>query len=319
VTSAKGRCLRTVTEEEVKAQLDPGHVITAIEEAFRSRYPQTLLPVRTQMNLANGVFLVMPSYDRVGHVLGMKVVTVLNASAALDEKLHATYLLLDPDTGQPQCVIAARYLTELRTAATSAVATKYLARADARVLGIFGSGRQARIHLQVLSRVRDFDHYLISGLDIGRTREFAEEMTKELGVPVESVYSRACAAESDVLCTCTTSTTPLFDGNLLRAGTHLNLVGAFRPDTREVDDATVQRARVTVDTYEGAMAEAGDLLIPLKHRLITRSHILADLHELVSGKKKVRTSPDEITLFKSVGCALEDLVTAEMIAQTRAA
>jgi alanine dehydrogenase len=307
--------LRIITEDEVRSRLDPGQVITAIEEAFRTRYPQTLLPVRTQMNLAHGVFLVMPSYDRVGRALGMKLVTVLNASTNLEEKLHATYLLLDAETGQPHCVIAARYLTELRTAATSAVATRYLAREDARVLGIFGSGRQARIHLQVLRRVRNFDHYLISGLDVERTREFAREMTKEIGAPVESVYSRACAAESDVLCTCTTSTTPLFDGNLLRAGTHLNLVGAFRPDTREVDDATVQRARVVVDTYEGAMAEAGDLLIPLKNRLISRSHILADLHELVSGKKKFRTTTDEITLFKSVGCALEDLVTAEMIAR----
>jgi alanine dehydrogenase len=315
--SGKERSLRTITEEEVKARLDPGRVISAIEEAFRTRYPQTLLPVRTQMNLAHGVFLVMPSYDRVGHILGMKLVTVLNASAALDEKLHATYLLLDPDTGQPQCTIAARYLTELRTAATSAIATKYLARQDARVLGIFGSGRQARIHLQVLSRVRKFDHYLISGLDVERTREFAQEMAKEIGAPVESVYSRACAAESDVLCTCTTSTSPLFDGNLLRSGTHLNLVGAFRPDTREVDDATVQRARIIVDTYEGAMAEAGDLLIPLKNHLITRSHILSDLHELVSGKRRVRSNPDEITLFKSVGCALEDLVAAEMLAQSQ--
>jgi alanine dehydrogenase len=306
--------LRTITEEEVKAQLDPDRVILAIEEAFRSRYPQVLLPVRMQMNLAHGVFLVMPSYDRVGHALGMKLVTVLNASSTSDEKLHATYLLLDPETGQPRCVMAARYLTELRTAATSGVATKYLARKDARVLGIFGSGRQARIHLKVLSRVRNFDHYLVSGLDVARTREFAQEMAKELNAPVESVYSRACVAESDVLCTCTTSTTPLFDGNLLRAGTHLNLVGAFRPDTREVDDATVQRARVVVDTYDGAMAEAGDLLMPLRNRIITRSHILADLHELLSGKKKVRKNQDEITLFKSVGCALEDLVTAEMIA-----
>jgi len=95
----------------------------------------------------------------------------------------------------------------------------------------------------------------------------------------------------------------------------LNLVGAFRSDTREVDDFTVQTARVMVDTYDGALAEAGDILIPLKKRLITRGHILADLHELVSGKKKVRTKGDEITLFKSVGCALEDLVTAELIAQ----
>src|SRR6267143_6564728 len=120
-------------------------------------------------------------------------------------------------------------------------------------------------------------------------------MSQEINRPVESVDAQTCVTQSDVLCTCTTSQLPLFDGNLLRPGTHLNLVGAFQPHTREVDDATVVRSRVVVDTYEGALAEAGDLLIPMKQKLITRSHILADLHELVSRKKTVRSKPDEIT------------------------
>lgn len=110
--------------------------------------------------------------------------------------------------------------------------------------------------------------------------------------------------------------TPLFDGHLLRSGTHLNLVGAFQPEAREVDDTTIERSRVVVDTYDGALAEAGDLLIPMAKRLITRAHIIADLHELVTGKKRGRTSREEITVFKSVGCALEDLVTAELLALT---
>jgi ornithine cyclodeaminase len=142
-------------------------------------------------------------------------------------------------------------------------------------------------------------------------------MGRELKATVESVYSRACAAESDVLCTCTTSHKPLFDGHLLRPGTHLNLVGAFQPHTREVDDITIQRSRVIVDTYEGALAEAGDLLLPLKAGIIVRSHILADLHQLVSQKPVIRRGPDDITLFKSVGCALEDLVAAELVASAR--
>jgi alanine dehydrogenase len=116
-----------------------------------------------------------------------------------------------------------------------------------------------------------------------------------------------------VICTCTTAREPLFDGKWLRPGTHLNLVGAFQPETREVDDITVKRARVVVDTYNGAMLEAGDLLIPLKNGTIERSHIVADLHEIVSGKKPARTSAESITLFKSVGCAMEDLVTAQLV------
>jgi ornithine cyclodeaminase len=306
--------LRNLTEDDVKAALDTPRVIAAIEDAFRDRYPATLMPVRTQMKLASGIFLIMPCYDREGHRLGMKLVMVVDTPTNPDQKLHATYLILDSATGHPTLSMPAAYLTEVRTAATSAVATKFLARDDVRVLGIFGTGRQARAHIYALRHVRNFQHFLVSGADPGRTREFAQEMARELSAPVESVYSRACASESDVLCTCTTSPTPLFDGHLLRPGTHLNLVGSFQPHTREVDDATVQRSRIVVDTFEGALAEAGDLLIPLNKGVINRHHILSDLHLLVSRKKIVRTRPDEITLFKSVGCALEDLATAELVA-----
>lgn len=308
--------MKNLTESDVKAALTPERAITAIESAFRDRYPTTLMPVRTQMKLADGIFLVMPCYDRDGRGLGIKMVMVVNNPAAPVEKLHATYLVLDPATGHPELSMPAAYLTDIRTAAASAVATKFLAREDVRVLGVFGTGRQARAHLQVLRYVRTFQHFLVSGVDPGQSREFAQQMASELNAPVESVYSRACAAESDVLCTCTTSPTPLFDGQLLRAGTHLNCIGSFQPHTREIDDATVQRSRIVVDTLEGVLAEAGDLLIPLKNGLITRNHILADLHHLVANKKTVRTHPTDITLFKSVGCALEDLAAAELVAAT---
>lgn len=306
--------MRILSEEDVKSRLDPARAIIAIEEAFRSRYRETLIPLRTQMDLADGVFLMMPCYDRDQRRLGMKLVMVSHHPATPDEKLHATFLLLDAATGHPQLMMPAAYLTAIRTAAASAVATKFLAREDVRVLGIFGTGRQARAHLKVLPRVRDFQHFLVSGLDPGASREFAQEMARELGAPVESVFSRACAAESDVLCTCTTSQVPLFDGHLVRSGTHLNVIGAFQPHAREIDDQTVQRSRIVVDTYEGALAEAGDLIIPLNKGTILRTHILADLHELVSHKKKVRRKAEEITLFKSVGSALEDLVAAELVA-----
>jgi ornithine cyclodeaminase/alanine dehydrogenase-like protein (mu-crystallin family) len=138
-------------------------------------------------------------------------------------------------------------------------------------------------------------------------------MKPEHSMKIEAVDAETCARESDVLCTCTTSGVPLFDGWWVRPGTHLNLVGAFQPETREVDDETVKRARVVVDTYDGALAEAGDLLIPLKNGAIHRDHVVADLHEIASGKKQGRTSHEDITLFKSVGCALEDLVTAQLI------
>ena len=302
-----------LSEDDVRRGLDPARLISAIEVAFRERYSAVAIPTRTHINMEDGVFLIMPCYDRAGHALGMKLVVVQANPVRAEDRIQATYLLLDPETGRPRLLLSAKYLTDLRTAATSAVATKFLAREDARVLGVLGSGRQARAHLKVVSLVRRFERVLVCGKDSGQTREFAKEVSAELRVPIDATDARTCAAESDVICTCTTSPTPLFDGSLLRPGTHLNLVGTFQPHAREVDSTTIQRARVVVDTYDGALAEAGDLLIPMRDGLIGRDHIASDLHELVSGKKAGRTRPTDITLFKSVGCAFEDLVAAEML------
>ena len=308
--------MHVLTEADVHRLLDPRTLIPAIEEAFRSRYPATVMPTRTQMKVEDGVFLIMPCYDRAGHGLGMKLVK-FNANPTLAaERVQATYILLDVESGCAKLVIPANYLTDARTAATSAVATKFLAREDARVLGVFGTGREARAHLQIMRHVRPFERALVTGRDPGRTRDFAQEMEHELGMKVESVYSRTCAAESDVLCTCTTSKTPLFDGNMVRKGTHINAVGSFQPGTRELDDVCVRRSRIVVDTYDGALAEAGDLLMPLRSGAIKRENLLADLHELTMARKPIRTGPAEITLFKSVGNALEDLAAAELLEET---
>jgi ornithine cyclodeaminase len=207
----------------------------------------------------------------------------------------------------------ANYLTDLRTAATSAVATDLLARDDAETLGVFGSGRQVAAHLAVLPRVRRFRRFLVCGSGRTDLKHFCASMKQDHGIEVEPVDAEACVRESDVVCTCTNSATPLFDGHWLKAGMHLNLVGAFQPQTREVDDETVRRARVVVETYASVLAEAGDVLIPLGSGAVEREHIVADLHEVAGGQKKPRTRPEDITLFKSVGCALEDLVTAQLV------
>jgi ornithine cyclodeaminase/alanine dehydrogenase-like protein (mu-crystallin family) len=315
-----------LTEADVRQLLHPAHLCAAIESAFRDRYPSISLPQRTHAELAHGIFLAMSCYDGAAGTLGMKLVLVRDQtrpepadrshdSAALTEgRVQATYLLLDPETAQPRLTIAANYLTDLRTAATSAVATKFLARPDSSTLGIFGTGRLARAHLTVLPLVRNFQRVLICGRNPSRSAEFVQQLSRELsGVTITAADARTCAAESDVLCTCTSNSAPLFDGRDLRPGTHLNLVGAFRPETREVDTHTILRSRVVVDTYSAAASEVGELLIPLQEGAITRNHVAADLHELVSGTKPGRRSPEEITVFKSVGCALEDLVAAELL------
>jgi ornithine cyclodeaminase/alanine dehydrogenase-like protein (mu-crystallin family) len=303
----------TLTEDDVRQRLDPAQVITAIESAFRDRYAATVIPNRTHLPTTQGLSLIMPCYDHKANAMGMKLVAVRDKPARSEDRIQATYLLFDPNTARPRLVASANYLTDVRTAATSAVATKFLAREDVRVLGIFGAGRQALAHTRVLPLVRRFERVLICGTDPAQSQEFARKMSEELRLPVQSTDAATCAGQSDVLCTCTTSQIPLFEGKVLRPGTHLNLVGAFQPHAREVDSRTVQCARVVVDTYDSALAEAGDLLIPIKEGIISRDHIAADLHDLLTGKKAGRTSPSEITLFKSVGCALEDLATAELL------
>lgn len=298
------------SEEQVRNAINADDVIRAIRQAFVRGFATIHMPVRNVLEMDGATLLVMPCYDSALHAAGVKLVSV-SAKAGV----HAVYELLDPQTGITLVRMEANYLTDLRTAATSAVATDLLARKDVETLGIFGCGRQATAHFAVLPRVRSFRRFLVCGSNRSDVTAFCGNMKKEFDLNIEPTNAETIARESDVICTCTTAREPLFDGNWLRPGTHLNLVGAFQPETREVDDTTVKRAHVVVDTYEGALQEAGDLLIPIKNKVIDRSHILADLHEIASGKKKGRTSPDAVTVFKSVGCALEDLVTAELIYQ----
>ena len=309
-----------LTEADVRRLLDPAQLCAALETAFRDRYPSISLPPRTHVELAHGIFLAMSCYDRDAGTLGMKLVLVRDHAQAhardslTEGRVQATYMLLDPETAQASLTIAANYFTDLRTAATSAVATKFLARSDVSTLGIFGTGRLARTHIAVLPLVRNFERVLVCGRDPSRSAEFVEELSGELpSLTITAVDARTCAAQSDVLCTCTSHPAPLFEGRDLRPGTHLNLVGAFRAQTREVDTHTIQRSRVVVDTYAAALSEVGELLIPMQEGAITREHVVADLHELVSRKKQGRRSPEEVTVFKSVGCALEDLVAAELL------
>lgn len=167
-----------LTEDDVRC-LDPATVITAVEEGFRHRYPLVVMPPRTHLNVNAGIFLVMPCYDPDHDLLGMKLITVQNDPAGPGELIHATYLLLDPATATPRLQISANYLTDLRTAATSAVATRHLAREDTKTLGVFGTGRQARAHLRILPLVRTFENFLVCGTDLGRSREFAQRMSAD--------------------------------------------------------------------------------------------------------------------------------------------
>lgn len=305
-----------LSEEQVKKRLGIEEAVSSLEEMFKRDYAKTAdIPMRIQMQgLGGSTFLVMPCSDGGVPGAGLKFVTIRNGGRLDGDRVQAEYILFDSN-GKVCAVMGAQYLTEVRTAAVSAIATRMLARQDSRTLGVFGTGRQARSHLLVLSHGRRFERFLVCGSERSRSEKFAEMMAERHGLRVEPVNATKCVRESDVICACTTSKTPLFDGTLIREGTHLNLVGSYQPETREVDDVVIGQSRIVVDSYEAALSEAGDLLIPLRSGVIAEDRIIGDLHEIVSGKTAGRINEGDITIFKSVGFALEDLVVATLAYQ----
>jgi len=281
--------------------------IAAVDGMFRAEQRQT--PRRTHVSIASGDLLLMPAEDAGG--VGVKLVTVAPTNPARGLPLiHGVYALFAPDTLAPIAILDGAALTALRTAAVSGVATRYLARPDARRLVIMGAGMQARAHLDAMRAVRPIERVRI----LSRSREKADrlaEQARALGLDA-AVAGPEAISQADILCTCTTSPTPVVDGTLLAPGTHINAIGAYRPEARELDDTTMRRSRLVVEMRDAVLAEAGDLIIPLQAGVIVSSDIIADLCEVARGVV-VRRSPGDITVFKSVGMALEDLAVARAV------
>lgn len=301
-----------LSDSDVRAAVSPQQAIALVADAFRTFLPEAIVPERLHMEVpGRGILLLMPCCVPSLNAMGFKSAMILDRAVAAGESVRGTYLLTDLN-GQARATMDARYLTALRTAATSAVATKILARSDAHTLGIFGTGRLARSHAELIREVRPVTEVLVHGTSEDKSRRFADDLAR-LNVSARSASAEECTA-CDIVCTCTNSREPVLRGDWLRPGAHLNVVGSFRPEVREVNDEAVLQSSVFVDTFEGALAEAGDLLIPLKSGRMGREHLLADLNSLLTGKHPGRRSANEITLFKSVGHAIEDLVIANAVA-----
>ena len=314
--------LRVLGRADVETLLTPRDVIDALAEAFRRHAGGgTLVPPRGATRVTDdGVLLVMPAVTRsvaddgaLG-VLAAKLVTYYGDNRARGyPTIHGLCVLMDATTGEPLSLLEGTVLTAMRTGAASALAARYLARVDCRRVVCFGAGVQAGFQLRCLAAVLPIEEVEVVGRDRERARAFVERTGRELGVRVVLASDPpAAVARADLVTCATTSATPIVAGADLRPGTHVDAVGAFRPDTREVDTETVRRARVVVDTYAGALEEAGDVLIPLREGAISRDHVTAELAELVTGARPGRRHVEEITLFKSVGFALEDLATAQL-------
>ena len=220
-------------------------------------------------------------------------------------------MVFDSETGYPTALIEGAYLTALRTGAASGLATDLLARRDAKVLTIFGAGAQAPTQIEAIRAVRPIQEVRI----VSRNRTSAERLAGQLsGVKVKVLDDRrAAVVGAEVVVAATTSQSPVFDGRVLEPGTHINGVGPYTPEMQEIDASTVERAKVFVDSREAALKEAGDLIIPLRQGRIRADQVDTELGEVINGSKAGRTSPQDITFFKSVGVAVQDVAVARRV------
>ena len=255
----------------------------------------------------------MPAWES-GKSVGVKLVTVSPENGKKDlPAIQGIYILFDGDTGTPKALIEAKTLTARRTAAASALATSYLARPDSTKLTMVGTGVLAPNLIQAHAAVRPIKDVTIWGRDLKKAEDLAKEINN-LGFTAYAEENLEKAVSSaDIISSATLSKTPLISGSWLKPGQHIDLVGAYRPDMREADDEAIKRSSIFVDTYAGATKEGGDIVIPLQSGILSREDIKADLFDLTQGKHKGRSSVEEITYFKSVGHALEDLAAAQLV------
>lgn len=275
-----------------------------------------ILPLRAMIRLPDSpnIFALMPAYLGEPKSVGVKVLTVfpVNHGTPIDAHQGAV-LLFEADHGRLLAILDATTITAIRTAAVSAVATKLLARDDADELAILGAGTQGRMHLEAMTVVRPVRHVRIWSRTTEHARALAQLARDQFELHAEVCSTPAHAVEhASIICTTTASATPVLEGEWLRPGTHINAVGACIPTTRELDTDTVRRARLYVDRRESALAEPGDILMPLKEGAIGTDHIVAEIGELLldGGEPLRRRNDEEITLFKSLGLAVEDLAAA---------
>ena len=309
-----------LTDEDVQTLLPVPDAIQVVKKAFREvEYGNVLMPARqlTEISEHRGLMLSMPAYigGEIG-ALGQKVVTIYANNPAENNlpTTLGTVQLLDPESGSCLAVMAANSLTAIRTGAASAVATECLATENSDTIALFGVGVQAATQLEAICVVRDIRQIKVYAPTRDHVTRFCREMSRRLASKICAAMNPNEAIENcDIIVCATTSKIPVFDGKLLEPGMHLNGIGSHTTDARELDTTTILKSKVVVDSRESALAEAGDLIIPLTNGAISVEHIWAELGEIVAGKKKGRASEEEITLFKSVGIAAQDVASAKVI------
>jgi len=310
-----------LAQADVQRLLDTDRLIEALAPAMAELSAgRVSMPARigAEVPAAKGVLGVMPVYLPSAGSLVTKLVSVFPKNAGGPHPTHqALIVVFDPETGVPLAMMDGTLITAARTAAGSALATRLLARPDAHVLAIVGTGVQARAHARSIPRVRQIRRVRVAGRVEKEAARLAEELRGELQLPAEPAKTvRAAIAGADIICATTHSPEPVIRGEWLEPGVHVNSVG-FNPEGRELDAEAVRRSRLVVESRQAALAPypsgSNDLIWPIRDGLITAAHIHAEIGEIVSGKCPGRTSPEEITLYKSVGVAVQDAVAARLV------
>jgi len=300
-----------LTEDEVTKLLDMQSAIACLENAFREQSEKRFLMPERQVFKAtdSAIVRVMAASMPKLETLGLKV--LLGVPAKRKEGLtYFVVMLFSPDDASLQAIISAQRLTQLRTGGASAIATKYLARNSIRKVGILGAGVQGYGQLEGIAAAIKPQEAIVFDIDNLRVRSFVEKAENQLGIKVGQAKDLEELYETDVLCTATTSVKPLIFGNRMRNGTHVNAIGSNAPNRQEIDDTVLLKCRVFVDDTAQALSESGDLIIPIKAGKFKPSSIVGELADVVTGKLRGRISDSDITVFKSVGIALEDLAVS---------
>ncbi|MCG8607973.1 hypothetical protein MJD09_23675 [bacterium] len=311
------RRIRCLSAEDVKRALPMSEAIDVMRNAFiQLSSSRAIVPVRMSMEVApeHGRTLLMPAYLPDDHQTSIKIVSVNEENPARGLPLiHAVVIVLDASSGRLLALLDGEYLTALRTGAASGLATKLLAREDSETLVIFGAGAQARTQLEAVCCVREIKRIWVFDTDPQRADHFVTSLREDISTSIESTPDPKRLRDADIVCTATTSQTPVFQHEDLRPGTHINAIGCYQPHTQEIPGATVAAAKVVLGQWDGCLAEAGDLIQPIKQGLISEGHIYGELGEIAAGDKPGRETSDEITLFKSVGNAVQDLAAASRV------
>jgi ornithine cyclodeaminase len=315
---------RLISARDVARLLPMRECIDAMERAFRALAAgDARLPLRPVVHLpdGSGALAAMPAFLGAPRSLGVKVITVFpgNHDTRFDSH-QGVVVMCDPATGHPAAILDASAVTAIRTAAVSALATRLLARADAGDLALIGTGVQAITHLEAIASVRSLRRIRAWSRDRRNVGRFVERAAARLSIAVEPAASAEDAVDgADIICTVTASRDPVVEGAWVADGAHVNAVGASVRTARETDTAVVQRSALYVDLRESALHEAGDVLIPIGEGSIDAAHIRGDLAELVTGRVRGRDVDADVTMFKSLGLAIEDLAAADIVMRNAAA